>query len=661
MNKLLITSCLVALSVFTTFRVLASNKEVICSSFIIINEVSNDADSALVIKKLIQAEKLIHHDDKQAFQLTKEALDLAHASKHPELIGKVQNALGNLYWFNSDYNKASTAYFQALESYQKTGNQFQIAVCYRNIGWIYLGQEKFDLCEKYFLKSLELIEKLNRPKEILISYDDLAIFCLESGAYNKGLEYCKTSLRIAQEINDTESKGTTLMTKGNLLFKLKNYSDAKDAFLESIHLLKPISRGSYNLCLAHLGLARVYLTTKNARLAESNTKQAIELAKEGQLTKELADAYSLLADIYYQEGNSIEAFNFVKQYAEVKDTLNARNNRQFIQGMAADFEMKQNELRIQNLEQKEKLAQTQLGQERAFKIFLVVIVLLSTILGLIAFRSFLRKKKDNQKLSLAYAEIEAKNKDISDSMSYALNIQQARLPHDESLKKDFKGCFVVYLPRDIVSGDFYWHNHNDDGKHVFAIADCTGHGIPGAFMSMMGIDGFNYAILEKRIERPKEILKLVNHFIKDSLRQKQNQARSKDGMDVALCTLTEDKKKLYFSGANRPIWIYRNGEILEFKPDKISIGGNHLDDYDFSEHEIDLEENDTIYLFSDGYADQFGGERSKKFMTKQLKELIRKLGHEDMVNQESKIIDAFNLWKGDLTQVDDVVVMGIRI
>jgi serine phosphatase RsbU (regulator of sigma subunit) len=329
--------------------------------------------------------------------------------------------------------------------------------------------------------------------------------------------------------------------------------------------------------------------------------------------------------------------------------------------MAASFEMKQNEMHIQNLEQKQKLNQAELSKERSFKLYLIIILLLAIVLTVIAYRSFLNKKKDNQALSIAYAEIETINKDISDSINYALNIQHARLPQKEKLKESFADCFVIYMPRDNVSGDFFWHNKNEDGKNVFAIADCTGHGIPGAFMSMMGIDGFNYAILEKRIDRPGEILTLVNRFIKDSLNQDHDAALSKDGMDVALCTFSADFSAVHYAGANRPLWINRNGEILEFKAQKLSIGGNHHGNYTFSDETISLQKGDLIYLFSDGYVDQFGGIKGKKFMSKQLKDALSKLSDLSCEQQEKELLRLFHEWKGNLAQVDDVVLVGIRV
>lgn len=627
----------------------------------ITSEKSHYKDSIEIIRQLKLAETYVHVNDKKAFQISQKALESAKTIQNIPLIGKAQNTLGNLHWFSGDYNRASKFYFDALKTYQKTDAHYEIGVCYRNIGWIYLGQKKFDETEKYFNLSVNIMKELNKNYEVMIAYDDLANLYLTSKSYTKGLEYCKKSLGMARNKGINDAIGSTLMTQGSIELEMKDYEAAKKSFTESVFRLQGIAHSSYNQCLSHIGLSKVYLATNNPEQAMLQIDKAIKLATASNYLKELADAYYLKATLLEKTGKQKEAVDYIKAYARTKDTLNKKNNSQYIQSMAASFEMKQNELRIQNLEQREKLNQTELSKERSFKLFLIIILFLTLVLGILAYRSFLNKKKDNLALSKAYEEIEAKNKDISDSISYALNIQQARLPHLENLKKAFEDCFVIYLPRDTVSGDFFWHNLNEDGKNIFAIADCTGHGIPGAFMSMMGIDGLNYAILEKRIDQPSKVLTLVNRFIKDSLNQDHNEARSKDGMDVALCTFDANFTSLTYAGANRPLWIHRNDSILEFKPHKISIGGNHLKQFDFTDETIELQKGDMIYLFSDGFADQFGGEKSKKFMSKQLKQLLTSIGTLSCANQETELMDQFNAWKGHLSQVDDVVLVGIRI
>jgi serine phosphatase RsbU (regulator of sigma subunit) len=234
------------------------------------------------------------------------------------------------------------------------------------------------------------------------------------------------------------------------------------------------------------------------------------------------------------------------------------------------------------------------------------------------------------------------------------------LPEVNILANHFpKGGFGLYLPKDVVSGDFYWFNELN-GVVYFAAADCTGHGVPGAFMSMLGIDKLN-SFIDKKVEFLPQILSLLNISIKRALKQTKNVASSKDGMDIALCSLNNKTKVLNYAGANRPIWILRNKEIIEYKPTKASIGGHVEDHQEYIGHTIQLQEDDCIYMFTDGFADQFGGSSKKKYMSKQLKQTFIDIHELSMPEQEIKLNQIFNDWKGELGQVDDVLVLGFKV
>lgn len=620
---------------------------------------STASDSIAVIKLLNAAKPIVHSDYKKAFKLTNEAMQIAEGTKDKELMGQVQNSIGNLYWFSGDYNHASEYYIHALKNFQKTNNQGQIAECYRNMGWIYLGQEKYDLSEEYLLKSLNLNAKLDNKERIIINYDDLANLYLTSKQYEKGLEACRKSLKLAKKDQFNSAIGTIHVTTGLLNFELARFSEAEKEYKDGIRILSKVANQSYNLCLGYLGLGKVKKEQGKSSEALPLFEKAIYFAKTHNFPPELAEGYYLASKIYKAQGDAGKAYDYMELYAETNDSVNARNNRNYIQEMGAKLEYEQNKTQIKSLEQEQKLSDAKLERERNFKIFLIVVILFLFLLGFFIYRSFLRKKKDNQLIEIAYREIEMKNKDISDSIEYALQIQQARLPQVESIQNCFPEFFVMYLPRDIVSGDFYWFTETENGKKIFAVADCTGHGIPGAFMSMMGIDGLNYAILEKRIESSSQILNHVNRFIIESL--KQDTVKNKDGMDTAICIFEKDLGSVKYSGANRPLWLIRNKELIQYAPDKMSIGGNNYADYTFTETTIPLQKGDCIYLFSDGYPDQFGGERNKKFMTKNLKQLLLEITHLSAKEQEAILQTSLQNWKGSFPQIDDIILVGIKL
>lgn len=265
-----------------------------------------------------------------------------------------------------------------------------------------------------------------------------------------------------------------------------------------------------------------------------------------------------------------------------------------------------------------------------------------------------------REIMLQKAIIEEKNKDILSSIKYAQRIQSAILPDNTRLEKIFPDSFILYLPKDIVSGDFYWFNEKDH-EVIVAAADCTGHGVPGAFMSMIGNSFLNQIVNERQVMEPGRILNELRTGIITSLRQRTGETEAKDGMDIALINVDRSKSMVKYSGAQNPLYLYHRGELLEFKGSKFPIGVFTGELQDFFTHEIPYERGDIAYLFSDGFADQFGGPNGKKFKYRQLKDLIISMADKPMSEQKTILEKSFYAWKGNLEQVDDVCVLGIRL
>jgi serine phosphatase RsbU (regulator of sigma subunit) len=260
-------------------------------------------------------------------------------------------------------------------------------------------------------------------------------------------------------------------------------------------------------------------------------------------------------------------------------------------------------------------------------------------------------------------KVELAHKDIKDSINYAKRIQEAILPLRDTISKHLNDYFILYKPKDIVAGDFYWFHHlpQEDSVLIAAI-DCTGHGVPGAFMSMIGNEQLSKIINEKNITQPDLILNELHKGIRMALKQDQMQAETRDGMDLALCKINLKKNVVEYAGAMRPLWLVRNNELIEIKADKQPIGG--LDaDYrkPFTNNEIELQKGDTLYLFTDGFADQFGGEKGKKFMLKNFEKLLQEINSQPLSVQSNILNERIELWKGNHEQVDDILVIGVRI
>jgi sigma-B regulation protein RsbU (phosphoserine phosphatase) len=267
----------------------------------------------------------------------------------------------------------------------------------------------------------------------------------------------------------------------------------------------------------------------------------------------------------------------------------------------------------------------------------------------------------NASLASAYKEIEEQKRHIEDSIHYAKRIQTAILPPDDFVRSTLKEHFVFYIPKDIVSGDFYWLN-SLEGKAYVAAVDCTGHGVPGAFMSIVGHDQLNYAVTVVGAKKPSDILDALNHGVTKTLRQEKGESTVKDGMDISLCCIDYENKKLEYSGAYNPLYMVRNNELSQVDANKFPIGafvGESLQF--FTNHEIDVEEGDVFYIFSDGYQDQFGGPKNKKFLTKKFRDLLLEISSYPMEKQKEILEERFLDWKKDVVQVDDILVIGIKI
>lgn len=267
----------------------------------------------------------------------------------------------------------------------------------------------------------------------------------------------------------------------------------------------------------------------------------------------------------------------------------------------------------------------------------------------------------NRSLQKAYLEIEEQKKHIEDSIHYARRIQNAILPPDEFVNALLPDAFVLYKPKDIVSGDFYWMAQKD-GKAIVAAVDCTGHGVPGAFMSIVGNNQLNFAINVKNVIRPDEILNALNEGVTRSLRQTRLSSSVKDGMDISLITIDFKNLKLNFAGGYNPLFIIRNDDLIQLKADKFPIGGYMGEQLkNFTNNEMDLQKGDVLYLFSDGYADQFGGTDDSKFMIKRFRDLLLKI-HKEPMNEQKDILNQIHEdWRGSTVQIDDILVIGIRI
>lgn len=390
---------------------------------------------------------------------------------------------------------------------------------------------------------------------------------------------------------------------------------------------------------------KAYLSRVNVLLDEL-------IKPDSGIVKQLENYYTKLS---FAEGNLDDIVTQRnKELAEANLKITEQQKRILIQSQ-----------KIKSIEIEKALQQKEIEKQKQRIYFSFAIIVLSVLILLLLLFFYLNSKKKNHELSIKNNIIEKKNIEILDSIEYAKRIQNSILPHGKIVKQYLTNSFILYLPKDIVAGDFYWMANSENADEIFfSVCDCTGHGVPGALVSVVCYNAINKVLNENPSILPSEILDKVSVLIADELNKNSDNVIN-DGMDSSMCLLNLKTKKLIWAGANNPIWIYHlDGSFTEYKGDKMPVGKNDLAK-SFTNHSIQLQTGDTIYLFSDGYADQFGGEENlpegKKLQKKRFKEFLASIQKENMDEQKIKLTDYFYKWKGNLPQVDDVCVIGVKI
>ena len=384
----------------------------------------------------------------------------------------------------------------------------------------------------------------------------------------------------------------------------------------------------------------------------------------------------------------MKALEMHRLYITMRDSVNNGETHKIAANQQAKYDYDKKKTIDDAVHEKEQLQEVAehekliaIEKEEKEKQQIIIYAGIGGLIFLVAFLLFVfnrlkvtRKQKDviekhKDEVEFAHIQLEEKNREVIDSISYAKRIQSAILPSNKKINTSLPECFIVYKPKDIVAGDFYWleNSINPITKQdvvLFAAADCTGHGVPGAMVSVFCSNGLNRAVREHNLIDPGAVLDKTREIVIDEFSKSEEDDQEKgfyqvkDGMDIALCSLEGDTLK--YAGAHNPLWIIRKGEVIETKANKQPIG-----QFDkptpYTTHTFELEKGDTIYLFSDGYVDQFGGEKGKKFKSKSFKDLLLGFQDRSMQEQQRVIDDTFETWKGELEQIDDVCIIGVRI
>ncbi len=651
---------------------------------------------------LMLAQSYMGENQSTALSYASKTLLYAQQAHADSLVGDALNTTGSIYYMNGDFDNARSFYLKATLAYQKAQSMKGRATSINNVGLTYINQGRYSEGLKYQFESLAIYDSIGNEKGIARSYNAIAVVYNELGKITKdssnfstALIFLKKCLLLSKKSNDELGYNNILLNLGNAFRSLNMFDSSQyystlalemgrkrgddvvisnalgniaDNYLSEKKYELAIENGEKALAIKtkiddQLGMASVYIILSDAykktdrnKIAFEYIKLAYTLAVKAGAINEQAIAARELAKQQAEVGAYYEAFQMLDSYANLRDSITQKESKEIVQELkrfSDDDQKKQIEL----LTQKSQIAELKSNRQSLFLAFSVVGVIL-LLIGVILFYSRYKvKQRANKDLQIAYSLIEEKNKSITDSIQYAKHLQEAILPSSETVDRLFPDHFILYRPKDIVAGDFYWVEEFE-GLIFFAAADCTGHGVPGALVSVVCSRALQGAVFQFHLKDPGKILDKATEIVLETF--DRNKTNVNDGMDISLACWNPKTRELKWAGANNPLVYFIEDEMLILPADKQPIG-RATNRKPFTTHHLKLDSATTLYLFTDGYADQFGGEKEKKFMHRQLLEVLQKIKTKHPSDQKNELVATFLNWKKELEQIDDVLVMGIKL
>ncbi len=583
--------------------------------------------------------------------------------------------IGTIYHRLNYFDRAMEFYIKAAEVYQKNEDKIGVANCYNNIANAYTSKGEltndilfFDRAIEYHKKCINLHRNGGDTTQLTNSFNNIGISYMHKEEYTTALEYFKRAYNSYVKLEVQNGIDISTLNLGDVYLKIalkdKNPDNFNKALFYYNDRLKFYSGNTNNERLSQVltKIGQIFSETGKHREGIEYLLKGWTMANAIKNQASIMEAALQLSIAYEKSDEFKKSVEYSRLYNIAKDSLLNSISRADMERMQALFQSTQKDKEIEKLGHEKQLQTAQLNRNRTIIFSSVGGFLLLLVLGFVLLSRYNLKKKANVQLTSAYEKIETKNKQITDSINYARRIQNAILPPNELIESHLQNFFVFYSPKDIVSGDFYWFS-NHKNKLFFVVADCTGHGVPGALMSMIGNTLLGEIINQENILDPGEILTHLNKGVTLALHQQGNDVlKQDDGMDISICCLDEnDKSKLKYASANHTIFIKNKNSITELKGDIFSIGGSiGNENKKFLTNEIKMEKDSTVIMSTDGYYDQFGGTNDSKFLMTNFEELILKTDF-SKTNVAEEFKTAFENWKNETRQTDDVLVAGFKI
>ena len=647
----------------------------------------------------------------KSIQYYNRAVEIGKRLNNKSILSKAYSNIGVSHYYKSEFQKAIDYYLKSLKLVEEIKDSANIAILMSNLGVFYQMQKQYDKALEILFSSLKYINSKSY-KTLGDTYNNIAVTYTYVDSLDKSLFYYNEARVLSEKAGDFRGIATSYNNMADLYKRLKQYDKSIEYCKMAIEVCEKNNIGSDN-AYYYRSLAVALFENKQYSEAEKYIELSNKLCKELGNKKLLADNYYLIADIYRNTRNFEKATEYLFLFKEINDTVQQQTYSESIAEMETKYltEKKQQEIELLN---KDNLIQAEkINKQKSLIITFIFVFIIIIVFSIFLYRLYSQKKKanillqeknfqisqQNEEITAQRDEIEAQRDEIEiqrdeaeqqrdlishqkteieSSIHYAKRIQHAVLPTKEIINQSIQDYFIFFRPRDIVSGDFYWASRKCDQLIVVA-ADCTGHGVPGAFMSMLGVSFLNEIvnrIADSGTLNAAEVLNQLRNKVIYSLHQTGKEGGSKDGMDLSIViidlipTIDQGQKqfRIQYAGANNPAYVLEtsnNQEITELKPDKMPIGVHENQDHPFVNQEINLNEGTQIFLFSDGLPDQFGGPKSasggKKFKHSQLKEKILEWKSLPMEKQNENFEKTFEQWKGNLDQTDDVLLIGLKI